>query len=424
MGIILRNKIYYLKGWVPKRFSRVEHRKEVWISLETDSLAIAEKKAPLVWEQHLDAWAAKLEGDTSDAEQFFDAAKKLARARGIKYAPSVKVAGIHTDDLVERVLASRGKDGKLDVMEAAAMLGGASEPEITVERALEMFWTLTEDQTLGKNSDQVRVWRNPHKKAVRNFVDAVANRHLSAITRDDMLDFRSWWFEKIKLEQLTPNSANKDLIHFCKIVRTVNEMKGLGIDLPFGGLNFREGEGRQRPSFSDKWIRDKILGPGALDKLNKEARCIVLGMINTGYRPSEAAGLLPEHIRIEGDVPHISIEAVGRALKSPRAARMIPLTGVSLEAFKECRQGFPRYRQGGSLSATVNKFMRENGLLETEGHTLYGLRHSFEDRMLANNVDERIRRDLFGHVLNRERYGSGATLVQTHKILQAFAIER
>lgn len=38
--------------------------------------------------------------------------------------------------------------------------------------------------------------------------------------------------------------------------------------------------------------QEKLLGPGALSGLNTQARCILLGMINTGYRTSEGAGLL------------------------------------------------------------------------------------------------------------------------------------
>ena len=66
--------------------------------------------------------------------------------------------------------------------------------------------------------------------------------------------------------------------------------------------------------------------------------------------------------------------------------------------------------------------MRENGLFETPDHVLYSLRHSFEDRMLAAGVDERIRRDIFGHRLDRERYGAGATLEHKRDILQAIAL--
>ena len=86
-------------------------------------------------------------------------------------------------------------------------------------------------------------------------------------------------------------------------------------------------------------------------------------------------------------------------------------------------EGFPRYRDSSaSLSATVNKFLRENGLMESPDHVLYSLRHSFEDRMLATGIDDRIRRDLFGHRLMRERYGDGASLEQKQALLQAAAL--
>ena len=41
--------------------------------------------------------------------------------------------------------------------------------------------------------------------------------------------------------------------------------------------------------------------------------------------------------------------------------------------------------------------------------------------MLAAGVDERIRRDLFGHRLTRERYGKGASLEMLQGVVQAIA---
>jgi len=118
-------------------------------------------------------------------------------------------------------------------------------------------------------------------------------------------------------------------------------------------------------------------------------------------------------------VPHISIEPGERQLKSKNARRVIPLVGVSLEAMRRQPEGFPKYRgTSAGLSAPVNKYLRAHGLLETPEHTLYGLRHSFEDRQLAAGVDERVRRDLMGHSLNRERYGKGAALEHLQAILQ------
>ncbi len=182
----------------------------------------------------------------------------------------------------------------------------------------------------------MRRWKNPRVKAVRNFVEVIGDKALPDITGDDMLDFRGWWMEKLESDGLTPNSANKDLIHLGDVLRTVNRMKRLGLVLPLSDLSFKEGEARQRPPFSESWIRDQLLKPGALGGLNTDARCILLAMVNTGARPSELAALTAAQIRLDVDVPHISIEAIDRQLKTRNARRVIPLVGVSLDALKEC----------------------------------------------------------------------------------------
>ncbi len=214
-----------------------------------------------------------------------------------------------------------------------------------------------------------------------------------------MLDFRDWWFERIETQGLTANSGNKDLIHLGGMLKKVVQMKRLGIDLPLGGLSFKENGSKTRPPFSAAWIRDRLLAPGALDGLNEEARTIVLVMVNTGCRPSEIASLTADQIKLKTNVPHIRIEPVGRQLKSANARRVVTLAGVSLEALRGFPSGFPRYQKNSAgLSATVNKFLRSNGLLETPDHSLYSLRHAFEDRMLRAGVDERIRRDVMGQI--------------------------
>ena len=288
-----------------------------------------------------------------------------------------------------------------------------------------MFWTLTKDQTFGKSADQSRRWKNPIKKAVKNFIDVVGDKAMSEIIPDDILDFRDWWSDRMQEEGLSANSANKDLIHLGKVLKTVNRMKRLNLNLPLGGLSFKEDDGEVRCPFSDKWIKERLLADGALDGLNEEARAILLIMINTGARPSEIAGLRAQDIRLTHNTPHISIEPyAGHKLKTKTSKRELPLTGVSLEAMRGFPHGFPRYaKSSASLSGTVNKYLRDNHLKETERTTMYSLRHSFEDRMLSKpSVDERIRRDLMGHSLGRERYGVGATLDHAEHLLQAKAI--
>lgn len=168
---------------------------------------------------------------------------------------------------------------------------------------------------------------------------------------------------------------------------------------------------------------ERLLAKDALAGLNDEARAIFVGMINTGYRPSEAAGLTPERIHLEGNIPFIEITPeADRELKNITSRRNIPLAGVSLDVFRQFPNGFPRYRENSAgLSGTVNKFLTENGLKETEEHTFYSLRHNFEDRLLRAEVDERVRRDFLGHALGRERYGEGGGLTFQYEIIQKVA---
>lgn len=422
MKFVNRNGHLHLRKRVPKRFADIEPRDYVWISLHTDLEDVARRKANAVWEEMLEAWEAKLHGDSEDYDERLAAAKHLAGIRGFRYLPAAQVARLPAKEFYARALSTMRKGGTIDAREAEAVMGGVPKPQMTITQALKDFWKLADDRTIGKSEDQIRRWRAPRERAVANIVNVIGDKLIAEISGDDMLDFREWWLGRIRNEGLTPNSANKDLIHIAGILRTVNKMKRLGLKLPLSDLSIKENDKKTRPAFSTEWIRDKLLAPGALDGLNGEARAILLGMVNTGYRPSEGASLTAAQIRLDHDVPHISIEAVGRQLKSQYAKRKIPLLGISLEALKAFPQGFPRYRDNASLSATVNKFLRTNGLLETDAHSMNSLRHAFEDRMLATSIDERVRRAIFGHSLNRERYGAGASLEMARDLLGPIAL--
>lgn len=298
--------------------------------------------------------------------------------------PIDQVAQLPLERLLDRIDAIANRDQHPDPVQAAAVLGTTQPPAITVEQALEIYWGLAKDKTFGKSPDQIRRWENPRKKAARNFVAVVGNKPLKEISADDMLEFRDYWQERIEISGLTPSTANKDFVHLGDILKTVNRMKRLGLDLPLGGLAFKEGEKNPRPPFSDEWIQTKLLKPEALMGLNPEARAILIGMINTGYRPSEAACAAPDQICLEAEIPHLVIKPrADRAIKNRNSKRIIPLIGASLEVFKAFPDGFARYRKSdAALSATVNKYLRENSLMESEKHVMYSLRHSFEDRLL------------------------------------------
>lgn len=151
-------------------------------------------------------------------------------------------------------------------------------------------------------------------------------------------------------------------------------------------------------------------------------RDIFLARINTGCRGSEIANLSADGIRLDHNIPHIAIAGEDREVKTGRAEREIPLVGVSLEAMRRHPDGFPRYRGKDAFSAGANKFLRDNGLMETDAHTVYSLRHRFQDCLTQTNAPERVDRDLMGHRLSREEYGEGASFDQKLNVLRAFAL--
>ncbi len=403
--IFLRGGHWYIRRRVPTRYASVEPRSIFRASLYTDSREIAAAKAAQIWAEAIEAWEAKLEGRDAASTERMAAARNIAQRRGYRYLSAPDVANLPIDELLGRIEAVVDGRGRVDHQDAEAILGGVPKPTILVSDALDEFYKVEAARLVGKSPDQLRRHRAPRVKATKNFVQVIGDRPINEITTRDLFDFRGWWLERIATGEVQKNSANKDFSYLLAMWRACARAHDL--DLPFktDGLAFSEGKQATRPPFSITWIKDKLLAPGALTGLNLQARTILMVMINTGARPSEIAALTEQRIILDDPIPRIRIAAEGRTLKSEYADREIPLVGVSLDAIKKCKKGFPTYADSPGLSDTVNKFLKENGLRETPEHSLYSLRHSFESRMMKADFPERLKADLMGHRLKRERYG-------------------
>lgn len=156
-------------------------------------------------------------------------------------------------------------------------------------------------------------------------------------------------------------------------------------------------------------------------RLPEAERFLIMGMINTGYRLMEGANLLPEEIKLDRDIPHLNLSGQLRPLKTSAAYRIIPLTGISLEAFRAAPNGFASLRDDYALSARLNRFLTKEGLRETERHTVHSLRHSFAARLAAAGVYEDMIAQLMGHKLRRG-YGRGAPLEVRNRVIQGLGL--
>lgn len=431
MGIFRRGKWWHLRKRVPRRFEHLDARRPVVIALKTDSEIEARARAVEVQRALVAYWLA-LEASQSGgataghAAADHAAAVELARRRGVLYRPAEELARAPLEELVARLERLLQSGEILSAPVVAAELGGAPAPSFTLSAAMAAFEVDASDRTAGKNENQIRKWAAPRRKAVSNLIALVGDKPLDAITRDDALALRTWWRERVARGEVRADSANKDFGHLSDVFGTLNDLRRLGLENPFKGLRLAEAAASQRPSFSAEWIKANIVAPGALAGLNAEAADVLRLMVNTGAGLAEVCGARLSDLRVSDEIPALVIEAhPGRALKTGHRGRVIPLLGVSLDAARRraAAGGFPRYASAPDLlSATVNKFLTENGLRPTPKHTAYSLRHAFQDRLIAAEVPERMQADLMGHKLARPRYGAGADLAHVRDWLAKIAL--
>lgn len=322
--------------------------------------------------------------------------------------------------------------------EETALLGMADEKDQTITAAFEIYCSeIARDEIRGKSAAQRHAWKIRKAGAITTFVEICTDKKMSEVTRDDARKVYQYFMDRIAPKTgkatLGANMGNRQIGTLRVLFREWFKYQGDDdAKNPFDGLSFSEKKGakrkRRRPPFSVEWIKTKLLGKGALDGLNKEARGVFLTLVETGARLSEICNLKPENIVLDGPVPHIKIEPSEdpddpREIKTDSSVRVVPLVGVSLAAMKKNRKGFPRYKdRGNSLSATINKFLADNKLLETSEHVVYSLRHSFEDRLKAARIGDDMRRELMGHTINRPEYGQGYSLSAKQDDLTAIAL--
>lgn len=405
---------------VPSRFQEAAGADFVRISLHTDDLATARIRRDAQEEADNAFWSSIADGPDKAAARRYEAATARARALGFAYAPAADMAAsgalVELVARLERLEALGGVNAQ--ALDVAALLGTAPPPKVLISEAFDVYVDEIEaGQKRTKSDAQYNSWLKVKRRALNNFIAVVeADMPIDDITRADAKAFWRWWTDRIDADEVTVNTAERDFGNMRCLYREymtwIDRPEAVN---PFRNFSFGKAVKKSRPPFPTDWIRDRILKIGALAALNSEARGIVLGIVETGARPSELANLLPQQIRLDAKIPHIIIEPRGgehrREVKADASERKIPLVGVSLAAFEAHPEGFPRYfEKTETLSATVNKFFEENGLFPSDDHSLYSLRHSFEKRMTESDIDYGLRCRLMGHKTTRPVYGDGGKL--------------
>ncbi|MBD9372132.1 tyrosine-type recombinase/integrase [Rhizobium sp. ARZ01] len=404
--------IYRYYRRVPTEVAHLDARTHIKQSLKTKSLKEALDKAQAVHEAAEAFWRALLAGNDNDtAFARYEAAVKLAQSMGFAYRPVDEIATLPLDELERRLaIVAEHLDKSQIVVDAVA--GTVEEPEPRISN----IWSLYEKHNAagltGMSKNQMRKHKVSRERAIRYAIDVLGDLELSAITRADVLKFRQWWTDKVISEGLTADTANRSFSDIMGMLTPIDNALHTTYHAIWEKARIKETnatKGTSRPPFPVSWISEKILATGAMDMLDEDARLIVYSMVETGARLGEICNLRPQDIRLHDEVPHIEIaERTDRRQKTDHSIRRVPLVGVSLWAMCQRPHGFKKYQdKSDSASALINKVMRNNGLMPSDEHTVYSLRHSFQDRIENAACSDRMQADLMGHEFGRPRYGDG-----------------
>ena len=228
---------------------------------------------------------------------------------------------------------------------------------------------------------------NSVQRATRYLISSIGDKNLASYTRANANSFRDYLLER----ELAGSSITRILAIVKAIFNFANNEYGLSLKNHFSGLQY------------DRFARVESREPIPIDnirviqkrciEIDDDLRWLVALISDTGMRLAEATGLLIEDIRLNTEVPLVSVRSHSwRRLKTKGSKRYIPLVRKALWSAKRILESdndssfaFPLYTNekmtnANSASAALNKWLR-NRL--GEGNVIHGFRHSMRDRLRA-----------------------------------------
>ena len=235
----------------------------------------------------------------------------------------------------------------------AAVLGLVNQPKVTVKQAMKLYQdVIVADKHTMKSVAQRGMWSKVKWRAANNFIKIVGDKPMTDIDRDDARKFHKHWLDRVTgkpgVKRASASAGNRDVSNMRVLCEAYFSHVGEPDRTnPFDDLSYKVIK-KKRPPFPTDWITDVIMKPGALHKLDEEARGCLLVVVETGARPSEICNLRPDQIRLNHKIPHIKIEPRDdpddpREIKTASSIRELPLVGVALAVMRKFPNGFPNY---------------------------------------------------------------------------------
>ncbi len=197
-GLIKRGKgTFHFRMRVPKEYVGIAGKTEIHRTLKTDSARQAAELAPAMRKGILDELEAlKLLQDQPTSADAYRAAQDIVKKRGLSYLPSESLLLAPLEETLVRFEKLAEGD---DVGAARALLGGVEEPGLRLSELVGNVEEFCAHDNRHKNDDQLRKWRNPRKKAVRNLMKSIGNKDIlvSEIDAAAVQKHKMFWQKKV-----------------------------------------------------------------------------------------------------------------------------------------------------------------------------------------------------------------------------------
>jgi integrase len=369
-------------------------------------------------------WRGLVQDKAQGGAVHYADARRRARMLGFDYVETSELANRSLVEVLERLEKLASEALLDDTPSRAALLGFEERPTVKLSEVFSIFENQTKTEVKDMSPNQLKRWKNSYQLALLDLVSVVGDKSLGELSHTDVRDYVDWLDGRIDEEEIVANTANKYIGHNSKMIKEINRRLRLGLPDFFAGMRLQGGAYVSRPPFPVEFVQKQILADGALMGLNTEARGALFLIADTGLRLSEALNLNETTIHLDCAIPHVEVLPDGRRVKTQDSIRAIPLVGCALAAMKVHPKGFPRYLdKGASFSAYVNGYLLDKGLRPTRKHTVYSLRHTFKDRLIAAKCQDSMIEALMGHSDDHPKYGSGPALDLKAEVLHVIAFK-
>jgi integrase len=262
------------------------------------------------------------------------------------------------------------------------------------------------------------------RTATRNIeyvTKVLGNKSIKSYSSSDGAKFRDWLIE----QGMGINTVKRVFSSVRSIVNIIISEEGLDCSNGFAGTYFPDSERiNERKPIPVEIIKSV---QHICKNQDDDLRWLVALLSDSGMRLGEAVGLLKSDIKLDAEIPHLSLKPhQWRTLKTKGSQRSIPLVGASLWACKRIMESnndtqfaFPRYTNtsncnANSASASLNKWLKDQ---LTDDYVIHSFRHSLRDRLRAVECPSDIVDSIGGWITAGvgQGYGRGYSLPILHK---------